>query len=292
MFKLSQNVKAWIAASLISLFLYNAYWTVKSYENFLGYIFQVQPSYNYVSTLGFVFWGGHIGLTARFAAIVIGLTVTFLLWAKRWSFLKVKKLVATALVLEGVNFLGLLPSTWWMLRLDSFVYSPALGVGYLIQILFTTPLLWFLATKILRYNTTSIDTRLWKWVGITFMSYIIALFSNEFSRWISMISLDNLVFLIEGIRVIGFFNASVIMPIAVVLAFVAAFYTAKHNMLMLPWVGASLAVTGLHYALYVVYSYFTNSMNYALLVDVWTLPLLGLGLTLLFNYGGKTFFGR
>jgi len=45
--------------------------------------------------------------------------------------------------------------------------------------------------------------------------------------------------------------------------------------------GASLAVIGLNYNLYVVYLYYVNWLNTLLLVDVWTLPPLGLGLTVL-----------
>jgi hypothetical protein len=40
-------------------------------------------------------------------------------------------------------------------------------------------------------------------------------------------------------------------------------------------------MVGLHYIFFVVYSYFTNTLASALLLDVWTVPLFGLGLVLL-----------
>lgn len=278
------SVKVWFVASLTSLFLFNAYWVAKSYENFFGYLSQIQPGYGYVSNLGLVFWAGHIGLTARFVAITLGLVAVFLLWAKTLPFPKVKAIVAAALILEGVNFLGLLPSTWWMLRADSYVYSPALGIGYLAQVLFTTPLLWVLAAKVLRYNETRGGGSLWKWVAFAFVGYTVALLANAVSRWVGMISLDNLEFLVQGIRAVGFFNAIVVMPLAVVFATVGAYFLLKQSKVSaIPWFGASLATTGFHYAVYLAYSYFTVSLNYALLVDIWTIPLLGLGLTLIIN---------
>lgn len=284
MVTVGRSVKIGVAASLVSLFVFNAYWTSKSYENLFGYLFHVQPGYNYVNMLGLVFWTGHIGLTARFAAITLGLIAVFLLWAKAWTFSKVKTLVATALFLEGVNFLGLLPSTWWMLRAESFVYSPALGIGYLLQVLFTTPFLWILAVKVMRYDGKRSTGSLWKWAAFAFVGYMVALLANEVSRWMSMISLDNIQFLMQGIRAVGFFNAVVIMPLAVVFAVAGAVFLIKHNRVCaIKWLGASLATAGLHYTVFIIYSYFANSLNYAPLVDIWTAPLLGLGIAMLIN---------
>ncbi len=286
-------MKVWVAASLTSLFLFNTYWVAKSYENFFGYLFQVPPGYAYVNMLGLVFWTGHIGLTARFVALTLGLVAVFLLWSKNWPFKKVKTIVAAALLLEGVNFLGLLPSTWWMLRADSFVYSPALGIGYLLQVLFTTPLLWVLAAKVIRYDETLGGGSLWKWAGFAFVGYMVALFVNEVSRWVGMISIDNIAFLVQGIRAVGFLNAVVVMPLAVIFAVAGAYFLIKqHKDSAMKWLGASLATAGLHYTLYIVYSYFANSLNYALLVDIWTIPLLGLGITLLVNARQMRSFGH
>ena len=39
----------------------------------------------------------------------------------------------------------------------------------------------------------------------------------------------------------------------------------------------ALFAVGLHYLLYVVYSYFGGMLAFVLLVEVWTIPLIGLG---------------
>ncbi|HKZ88481.1 MAG TPA: hypothetical protein VJ066_04910 [Candidatus Bathyarchaeia archaeon] len=43
----------------------------------------------------------------------------------------------------------------------------------------------------------------------------------------------------------------------------------------------ALTAVGLSYTIYVVYSYAVNALKFALLVDVWTIPMLGLGIYLL-----------
>jgi hypothetical protein len=279
---IGRNVKVWIAASLTSLFVFNAYWTAKSYMNFFGYLFHEPTAYGYVNTLGIVFWTGHLGLTARFAALTLSLVAVYLIWIKGRPFSKVKGIVAAALFLESVNFLGLLPSAWLMLSPDMFIYSPSLGMGYLLQVLLTTPLLWVLAAKVKHYDGNQGERGLWKWAAFAFVGYVAALVVNEVSRWMSMISLDNIQFLFQGIRAIGFLNAVIIMPLAVVFAVAGAYFLIRKNFVSaMEWLGVSLATVGLHYTVYLVYSYYTNSLNYAPLVDIWTVPLLGLGISML-----------
>jgi hypothetical protein len=156
-------------------------------------------------------------------------------------------------------------------------------MGYVLQILLTTPLLWFLAAKAATYPKSN-RIILVKYGAAAFVGYVAALAVNEVSRWSSMISADSLQFLLQDMRLLGFLDAVVLMPLAVILAFVGALrlIQQKSNS-ALWWLGASLAVVGLNYVLYVVYSYLVNSLNSLPLVDVWTVPLLGLGLALMFN---------
>jgi hypothetical protein len=281
MVTLTRNVKIWVLASLISLFIFNFYWIIKSYENFFGYFLQVPEYYSYVNNIGIVFWAGHIGLTARFAGLLLGLVAVFLLWVKAWSFSKVKIIVASALVLEAVNFLGLLPSAQWLLKAGTRVYSPALGIDYLLQFLLITPFLWALAYQVVRYRGNEQPRGFRKWVAAAFVVYVSALVINEFSRWATMISWESLKFL-QGIRLVGFLNAVAFLPLAVVFAVVGAYFLVKQNdVFAMRWFGVSLAVMGLHYAIYLVYSYAVNTMNTVLLVDVWTVPLLGLGIAMI-----------
>ncbi|MCX8151379.1 MAG: hypothetical protein N3D85_07785 [Candidatus Bathyarchaeota archaeon] len=278
----NKNVKVWLAASLFSLFIYTAYWTIKSYERLLGFIFKVPEHYLYVTTLDGVFWAGHIGLTARITAVLIGLTALYLLWIKQKPFSKIKPLVISALFLESINFIGLLPSALWLLRPDTFIYSPSLGIGYVLQILFTAPLLSTLAIKLKNHSSTDDTPRLWVFAAATFAGYISALAANGLSRWAGMISVDNVAFLLEGNRAVGFLNAVILLPSAIAFAVLGLYYATKlRTKSMIKWFGTSLAMMGLHYIIYIAYSYATNSLNLAPLVDIWTIPLLGLGIALI-----------
>ena len=49
------------------------------------------------------------------------------------------------------------------------------------------------------------------------------------------------------------------------------------------WFGASLAVIGLNYIIYLGFVYSVHSLNTLPVVDIWTIPLLALGIALIFN---------
>ena len=280
---LTRSLKIWITASLTSLFVYNAYVTRGSYQIFFGYLMHEPEATGYVNMTGIVFWAGHLGLTARFIGLLLGLAAVFLLWVKAYPFSKVKCIVAAALFLEGVNFLGLLPSAWWLMNPDSPVYTPFLGADYVLQALLIVPFLFVLAFKVKNYDGGSLGHELRKWAAAAFAGYVTALGVNAVFRWLDMLSLQGTVFL-TGIVAVGFVSAVVLMPLAVIFAFAGAISWAKSKArFAMTWAGAALTCVGLYYAIYLVYSYFAGSLNYLPLVDVWTVPLLGLGITMLVN---------
>ncbi len=283
MTSLTLSTKIFIAATLISLIVYVAYILNGSFTILFGYFAGVHQDISYVRLTGPVFWLGFVQLGGRFIAVILGLAAAYLLWVKTKPFQKVKKFVVLALILEGLYFLLWIPSVWFLLR-PGFAFSLSLGLNYVLQILLTVPFLWVLALKIGTYNENSQQPALLKLCAITFVGYLAALAVNEISRWTSMISADTLRFLFEGIRVVGFLNAVVLMPLAVVLAIVGTFRLIQHNIRSsIVWIGISLTMIGLNYTIYVIYSQFANSLNSLPLVDVWTIPLLGLGIALIFN---------
>ncbi len=270
--------------SLLSLLGYDIYVLRGSFAILFGYLANVPQDVQYVSFTGGVFWLGFIGLGCRLLAIILGLTAIGLLWIKGRPFIQVKNLVATALFLEGLNFLMLAASVWFLLNPETAVFSPSLGLGYVIQIAFIVPFLWALALKVWLYRIAADRTRLPKYAAIAFVGYVVALTANELSRWVSMVSVDTLGFIFQGIRAIGFFNAVALMPFSVVFAVVAAYELFRQNVpSAIRWIGASLLVVGLNYGIYVVYSYLASSLNTLPLVDVWTVPLIGLGVALLIS---------
>lgn len=290
MITINRSVKVSLCLALISLFGYMLYVVLGSYVILFGYLTGSSWEINYVTWLGPVFWAALIGTTGRFIDVILGLATVFLLWVKNRSFDTVKKLIVAALVLESVYFIGLIPSLWLLLNPSSRIFVPALGYGYLIQILFTVPFLLALAYKVAKYTENSQQLLLLKVGSVAFVGYTIALVTNEVSRWASMINAESLHFIV-GVRAVGFYNALVFMPFAIVFAVAGAYRVFQQRYRSaIRWFGASLLVIGLNYSVYLAFAYFVNTLNTLPVVDIWTIPLLVLGITLL--YGSRDPVGK
>ncbi len=279
MLSIGRAVKVWVIISLLSLFVFNAYWTNESYDNFFRFLQGEPQAYRYVTRIGLVFWAGHMGLTARFIGVTLGLLAVFLLWVKARPFLKVKRIVAAALFLEALNFVGFIPSVPYLSRA-----YPVLAAGYALQILFIVPFLSILAVKVLKYEGPSRSDGVWKWAGVAFVGYIAGLWANSVFRWFNMVGERGIAFLLTGTTATGFLVEFSLMSLAVVFAVEGAYsITRRKESSAFKWLGSALAMVGLNFVIYLVNSYNGGMLSYVLLVDVWAIPLLGLGVTML-NY--------
>jgi hypothetical protein len=283
MLTLTRGFKIWIAISLVSFFVYNAYVTRGSYIIFYGYLTHDLTWTSYVNFTSVAFWAGHVAVTARFAALTLGLVTVFLLWLKAWPFSRVKIAVSAALLLEALYFLGDIVSAPLLMDPASRIYALFLGTGYVVQALVLVPLLLVLAIKTRSYTGGFFGGGFGKLAAAAFAGYVSALAVNAVFRWMDMLSLYGLGFL-TGIITVGFVSSAVLMPAAVVFAWAGAFYWFKRRVqLATVFGGVALCLVGLYYLIYWVYSYFANSLNFVPLVDVWAVPLLGLGVTLIFS---------
>jgi hypothetical protein len=277
MLMLNRSIKILITISLFSLLFWITYWLIPSFYHFNNLILGLPDQY---SNKEWYFIPAHFGLVARFIGTCLGLLTTFFIWVKNKPFSKVKNMITTSLLMEATYSISLLPSFW---SLFSTFRATTLGIAYFLQIIFTTPLLVILALKIYQYNTHENKLKILKWSNITFAGYIAALWINSMFRWIDMLLSEGFSFLISGIRAIGFFDAAVFMSLAVIFAAIGA--RSHGNQIEAAarrWIGLTMVMIGLHYVIYLVYSYIVDSLGFALLVDVWTVPLLFLGLALLF----------
>ena len=278
-------VKSWILVSLCSLLLWILYWLPSSIERFNNVIF---ISVDYYSLNRFwIYMPAGIGMLSRLVAVILGLISLVLIWKGTRSVFDLKNWVALALVLEGIYYASLFPSGLWLVTgafgAFDFGVTP-LGVAYLLQTAVTTPFLIALAFKIKNYVKKPNGFDGWKWVGFAFAGYVVALWSNSVFRWFDMVVADGLVVFFSGIAGIGALNAFVLMGLAVIFAVIGMFsFVRKKLNSALRWVGLSLVMVGLHYVIYVVYSYYVNALGSVMLIDVWTIPLLGFGLALLWR---------
>jgi hypothetical protein len=280
---IARSVKITLSISLLSLLIYVIYVLRGSYLIFFDYLSNLPSAVNYVMFVGPAFWASHVGITARFIGVLLGLAAVFLLWMKSYPFRQVRPFVAAALVLEAVSFIGLVPSLWLLLNPDSRIFTSNLGYGYLIQIVFVVPTLLALAYIVASYRGATQRTLLLRIGATAFVGYVVALVANEVSRWVSMLSLESLQF-VGGIRAIGLVNAVVFMPFAIVFATIGAWRLFRHKIISSSrWFGASLVVIGLNYCIYLGFAYLVNALNTLPVVDIWTIPLAALGAALIIN---------
>ncbi len=286
----SKTTKLGVIAGLVSLLLFDAYWTINGWSMIVN-ASRLNPGDYEKVTSGMAFWGPQIGLNSRLIGTAIALVAVLLFWLKGYPFSKIKSLLATAFVLECVYISSFLAISWFLLRptllLSNVGSSPFffLTLNYLLQIVVAVPVLMILAIKVYLYKgKTEQRTGLWKWAGMALVGYIVALGINNVFRWLDMLGSQGLTFLLTGVKAVGFLNSVVLMPLAVAFSVLGAYKLKSEKVgSALRWIGLTLISVGLCYTIYVIYSYWVGVLNYALLVDVWTIPLAGLGAALTLN---------
>jgi hypothetical protein len=146
----------------------------------------------------------------------------------------------------------------------------------------TAPFLLFLAFKLYRFKGALETFQEWKWIGLSFVGYIVALWANSVIKWFDMIFVEGLSFFSLGIRALGAINSLVLMSVAVLFSVIAAYSLVKMRLkAAFNWGGLALALVGLHFLVFVFYSYLVGIMNYLMLAEIWTIPLLGLGVSII-----------
>ena len=267
--KFRLDIKILVLVCLISLFLFVAYWNLASYNHFLGFISGSNPSsINYVTNLGFVYWIGHIGLTARFIGVFLGILCLIFFSAKKIAASKLKTLLGFAVLMECIYFISYIPNTpyLWSGRFGEAFY---LGLGYFIQFLLVSPIFTVFAYTIFRTKQILDNQRFWKFCGFSFLGYICALGINSLFRWFDMGTIN-----------LDFLNSALLMSLAVGFSVLAARSLIKMELKAARWIGLSLVMVGVYYAIYFVNSYLLGMLNFVLLSDIWTIPFIALGISL------------
>ena len=269
----SRGVKVWVFVSFCSLLIWIVYSFPSNIDHFLK-IASGKPDY-YTSNLG-MFLAYGVGLVARFFGVILALAAGFLLWGGNgvYSGSRAVRFVEAALFLEGTFFVLLFPSgLWWIGLGPNFV-----GVGYLLQAVSAGTALLVLSFKVRDFGR---DVSVLKWIGVAAVGYVGALWFNVVFGWFDMIEVIGSSFLLRGATSWGFLGSLVTMTLAVFFAVVGAYLLAGNNGDSVWWFGLSLAMVGLHYVIYLGYAFSVGDFDSAMQLDVWTLPFLGLGLSML-----------
>ena len=150
------------------------------------------------------------------------------------------------------------------------------GVGYFIQVSLTFPFLLILAIKLYKSSSASFISP--KLVAITFVGYIVALWSNSVFHWLGLLATQGPSFLFGEPNSILAWNDICLMTSAVIFSIIGGFYL-KKNRRVTKWVGLSLTLAGFHFLIYLAYHLLIGSLASIWLTDIWAIGLLGLGLS-------------
>ena len=288
-----RNVKAWIFITLCSLLAWIIYWIPSSI--FRVYSLDGTPWDVVIQTNGVMFavieLSAAVGMLIRFIGVILAI-IGFsqfwptTVWNRNKPFSDAKKWVASALVLESCYFALLLPSGLLMvgvgINLDIPLTGIFLGIDYLLMVLFTAPILAILAVKIYKLKGNETGFTAWNWVSVAFIGYIASLWANNVLKWFDVIIAEGFGFIFTGFVSLGAINSLVLMSLALIFAIIGAFSLVKQNFrAAFKWLGITFVLVGLHYIIYVVYSFLVGMQDFLMIAEIWAIPLLGLGVAML-----------
>jgi hypothetical protein len=280
----NRNVKFWILVSLFSLLFFIIRMIPSSVERFYNIVFISWDYYYRIVVGGAMYSLAAVGIAIRLVGVLTGLIVLALVWNNNRSFADFKKWIAFSIFLEGLYYLLLIPSPIWLFALaGTSTVSYTFGVSYLLQIIFTVPFLLVLTIKVLKNNGKQVDFQVLKWGIIAFSGYTASLWANSVFRWFDLIGAEGIGLFFKGTNAVPALNAFFLMSLAVIFAVIATFSITKQKRSAKKWLGLSLVMIGLHYSIYTIFSYLVGSLSSIWLYDIWTIPLLGLGLAILFD---------
>lgn len=289
------KVNLWIFITLCSLLGWIIYWVPASIYRFFS--FDGTPWAEAIQTYGLFFMvmelSAAIGMLLRFVGVFLAILALKEFWPSQvWNrhktFFDVKNLVASALVFEASYYALLLPSGILMVGFNRFqtLASLLLGIDYLLMVFLTVPFLIVLAIK--SYRSKPEGFKAWRWTALTLVAYVAALWTNSVVKWLDRILIDPFSFFSSGINALGALNSLILMSLALIFTVVGALYLVKQNLQStLRWLGLAFTLIGLHYFIYVLYSYLVGMLGFLVIVEIWAIPLLGLGITMLKTKSSK-----
>ncbi|WNZ29478.1 MAG: hypothetical protein IAX21_01000 [Candidatus Bathyarchaeota archaeon] len=273
----------WLLISLTSLFVWIIRWIPESFIRFYNIVFISWDYYPRVLVRGSMYTVAAIGMVSRLLAVLLAMFIIYLVWKGKISSNSATKFLGTSIVLEGVYFASLIPSIFYLFALgvtrNSLFYS-TFGVGYFLQVILTVPFLWFLGISLYSNKSGYRHFQSYKLLGITFFGYIGALWANSVFHWFGLMLTEGISVLWNISSSILAFNTLIVMSLAFIFAFFGGLDISKKRFES-KWVGAALTSVGLHFLIYLIYQFLTDSLISVWLTDIWAIGLLALGLAIL-----------
>jgi hypothetical protein len=225
---------------------------------------------------------GFLGLLVRFAGASYALYATYLLLRKDQAQTKAAEKASDALVLEGLYFLSFIPAVVFLLRFSALPQTSnlCLSGAFIAQMTLNSPALIWLALQLRKHSRETMG--LIKAASLAAMNYTIALWVTYILKWTEMTALEGFNWLFSFPRSLGFLNTASILSLSALSA-VAGAHSLRRPVIgnAVRWFGLSATLTGVHTAIYTIYCAIFNVVQFIQFGELWTLPLIALGLYLL-----------
>ena len=278
----SKSVKFWVFVTVITFLVYNLweiYETAEGiYEGFSTIdIFELGQSVGINPIIMLIVFFPLIGLIFRLAGSILALQVVNVVWRKHThSFSDLSQKISKIVLMEIVYLITVIPNFYFI----TVVGTPVIFWSYILQTVLTIPFLFILRRKIKNNAQTPFGSEVKKWMALTFLTYSAAIWVNHIARWFDMSLIGGIPLLLDALNPLGFFNAAILLSLSVIFA-VIGFVKVKQNNILSKWLGASMTMIGLHFIILVIFYVLQNALNVLYLFELWTIPLFGLGLSII-----------
>jgi hypothetical protein len=282
--KFSKSVKFWFFISVITFIVYN-FWEIFEtsegiYEGFTEIdIFALGESVGINPIIMLIVFFPLIGLIFRFVGSILALQVLNLVWRKKThTFSDLNKKISKVVLMEIIYLISIIPNFFFI----TVVGTEVILWSYILQSFLTIPFLFILRRKIKNNTQNPFGSDVKKWMALSFLTYSAAIWINHISRWFDMSLAGGIPMLLDSLNPLGFFNAAILLSLAVICALIG-FVKSKQNDIFSKWFGTAMTMIGLHFIILVIFYVLQNTLNVLYLFELWTIPLFGLGLSIIFD---------
>lgn len=280
----SNSVKFFVFVTIITFLVYNLWEIYETVEGILP-IFQEGQMENLGQMAGInpivilIVFCPLIGLIFRLTGSFLALQVVNTVWRKQThTFSDISNKISKVVLMEIIYLISIIPNFIFILAIG----TPVIFGSYILQTFLTIPFLYILRKRVKNNPQSPFGPETKKWIALTFLTYSSAIWVNHIARWFDMSLIGGVPMLLDNLNPLGFFNAAILLSLAIVFAAIG-FIKVKQNVILSKWVGASLTMIGLHFIILVIFYVIQNTLNVLYLYELWTIPLFGLGLSIIFN---------
>ena len=202
-----------------------------------------------------------------------------MVWIKKaHGFLDVKSKISKAVLMEAIYFISIIPNFIFI----TVIGTPLILASYIIQTFLIIPFLLILRRKINNNTERTVGPDLNKWIGLTFVAYIGAIWVNHVTRWFDMAITSGTQVLLTSLNPLGALNSLIVLFLALVFA-VIGYLKLSNKSITSKWFGLSLTLTGLHFVVLIAFYALVNKLQDLYLFEIWAVPLFGLGLSIVLS---------